>query len=117
MSNGNNETHRTLQGTLLDESTVVTLSDLCRACGVHAELVIDLVEEGVIEPVAGVHGQWRFSATAVTRVQKALHLHRDLGVNWPGAALALDLLEQIERLQRDRRRLRRLEQPPRRYRR
>lgn len=90
--------NRTLSGTLLDEEAVFTLVDLCRACGVHAELVIELVEEGVVEPEGRTPGQWRFRGSAVTRVHRALRLAHDLRLNWPGAALALDLLEEIERL-------------------
>ncbi len=97
---------RELTGTLLDERTVFTLHELCRVCGVHAELVIEMVEEGVLEPRGGAPVEWRFSGSAVTRAQKALTLSRDLRVNWPGAALALDLLEEIERLRRERRAVR-----------
>ncbi|MCE2519262.1 MAG: chaperone modulator CbpM [Alphaproteobacteria bacterium] len=87
-----------LSGTLLDERTVFTLRELCVACGVHAEIVIEMVEEGVLDPRGADQADWRFSGSAVTRAQKALKLARDLRVNWPGAALALDLLEEIERL-------------------
>ena len=96
-----------LTGTLLDERTVFTLRELCRACGVHAELVIEMVEEGVLEPRGSTPTEWRFAGNAVTRAQKALNLTRDLRLNWPGAALALDLLEEIERLRRERRTVRR----------
>lgn len=92
-----------LVGTLLDERSVFTLRDLCRACGVHPELVIEMVEEGVLEPRGTTPGEWRFAGSAVTRAQKAFRLSRDLRVNWPGAALALDLLDEVERLRRDRR--------------
>ena len=85
-------------GTVLDDRTVFTLHELCRICGVHAELVIEMVEEGVLEPRGAAPAQWRFSGIAVTRAQKALKLSRDLRVNWPGAALALDLLEELEQL-------------------
>lgn len=85
-------------GTLLDERAVFTLRELCVACGVHAEIVIEMVDEGVLEPRGADPADWRFSGNAVTRAQKALKLSRDLRVNWPGAALALDLLEEIERL-------------------
>ena len=95
---------RELAGTLLDERTVFTLHELCRACGVHAELVIEMVEEGVVEPRGAAPAEWRFSGSAVTRAQKALKLARDLRVNWPGAALALDLLEEVERLRIERHR-------------
>ena len=92
-----------LSGTLLDERTVFTLHELCVACGVHAEIVIEMVEEGVLEPRGAAPADWHFPGSAVTRAQKALKLARDLRVNWPGAALALDLLEEIERLRSHRR--------------
>lgn len=94
---------KNLTGTLLDERVVFTLRELCRACGVHAEIVIEMVEEGVLEARGSTPAEWRFSGNMVTRAQKALNLIRDLRVNWPGAALALDLLEEIEQLRRDRR--------------
>lgn len=99
-------TTRELSGTVLDERTVFTLHELCRACGVHAELVIEMVEEGVLEPRGAAPAEWRFTGSAVTRAQKALKLSRDLRVNWRGAALALDLLEEIEQLRLERRRSR-----------
>lgn len=89
---------RQLSGTLLDDRAVFTLRELCVACGVHAEIVIDMVEEGVLEPRGADPADWRFPGSAVTRAHRALKLARDLRVNWPGAALALDLLEEIERL-------------------
>jgi chaperone modulatory protein CbpM len=38
----------------------------------------------------------------LARVQRALRLQHDFGVNLAGAALALDLLEEVERLRRGR---------------
>jgi chaperone modulatory protein CbpM len=84
---------------LLDEAEEVTLSDLTRTCRVHAEWVMELVEEGVIEPLGPGGPQWRFAATTVVRVQKAQRLQRDLGVNLPGIALALQLLDRIDALE------------------
>ena len=84
---------------LLDESVEFTLADVCRICGVHERLVVDIVEEGVIEPRGDV-GAWRFTGVAVTRVQRVLRLQEEFEVNLAGAALALELLEEIERLRR-----------------
>lgn len=91
-------------GALLDEQCELTLGELCRACGLPAEQLLALVEEGVIEPRG--RGQWRFSAVCVHRVRRARRLERDLGLNLAGAALAVELLEEIEQL---RARLHRLE--------
>jgi chaperone modulatory protein CbpM len=82
---------------ILDEEEI-TLGDLTRTCSVHAEWVMELVDEGVIEPRAPAP-QWRFSATTIVRVQKARRLQRDLGVNMPGVALALQLLDRIDALE------------------
>jgi chaperone modulatory protein CbpM len=84
---------------LLSEAEVVTLADLTRSCRVHAEWVMELVQEGVIQPVRPGGPVWHFSATTVVRVQKAQRLQRDLGVNLPGVALALELLDRIEALE------------------
>ncbi len=85
---------------LLDESVELTLTEICSACSVSEQLVIEIVAEGIVEPIGDERAQWRFSGIAVTRIQRVLRLQRDFEVNLPGAALALDLLEEIERLRR-----------------
>ena len=95
-----------LIGELLEEDVEMTLGELSRSCQVPADRVIELVEYGVVEPAGGEPGRWRFRGISVRRVHRALRLERDLGVNVAGAALALDLLEEIEQL---RTRLQRLE--------
>jgi chaperone modulatory protein CbpM len=84
---------------ILEETEEVTLADLTRTCRVHAEWVMELMEEGVIEPLHPGGPQWRFSATSVVRVGKAQRLQHDLGVNLPGIALALQLLDRIDALE------------------
>jgi chaperone modulatory protein CbpM len=84
---------------VLDDTEEITLADLTRACRVHAEWVMELIEEGVIEPRGPGGPQWRFAATTIVRVQKAHRLQRDLGVNLPGIALALQLLDRIDALE------------------
>jgi chaperone modulatory protein CbpM len=74
-----------------------TLRELCLVCGVHAELALELVAHGVIE-TEGPRESPRFSEAALDRSKKALRLRRDLGVDWEGLALALDLLDEVERL-------------------
>jgi chaperone modulatory protein CbpM len=61
---------------------------------------MDMVAEGILEPRGHPPQAWRFRGTAVIRATKTLHLQRDLGVNLSGAALVLDLLEELEELRR-----------------
>ncbi len=95
-----------LSGEVLEEDVELTLVELCQACRMPAQQVFDLVEYGVIEPLGHEPERWRFRGISMRRVLLVQRLERDLGVNVAGAALALDLLEELERL---RARLRRLE--------
>lgn len=90
--------HDTVSGSILEEDSEVTLAELCEACAVHAEAVEAMVEEGIVAPVGGRETRWRFTRISVVRVRTVLRMQRDLHVNLAGAALALDLLERIERL-------------------
>ena len=92
---------------ILDEEFEFTLGELCRASATPAETIIEMVEEGLLEPRGPNPQQWRFTGPALYRVQTALRLQRDLHVNLAGAALVLDLLDEIARL---RERLARLDQ-------
>ena len=86
---------------LVDETLSLTLREICHVCGVHAEYVVELVAEGVIQPAAEHDLRvWRFDGLAAIRIQRALRLQQDLGINLPGVALALELLDEIDRLQR-----------------
>lgn len=87
-----------LSGIILEEQTELTLADLCRACAVHAEYIIELVEEGVLAPVGDEPVCWRFTGIHMHRATVALRLQRDLGINLAGVALALQLLDEVEAL-------------------
>ena len=87
-----------LTGIPVEETTEFTLGELSRACGKPAEWILALVEEGVIEPVGSDQTQWRFRGYCLRRVRIVHRLESDLGVNLAGAALALELLEEIEDL-------------------
>jgi chaperone modulatory protein CbpM len=98
-----------LMGQLLDDSLELAFEEFCEACHANESFVIELVAEGVIEPRGtgemidlrgGERTHWRFSGRSLHRAQVARRLHEDLDVNLPGIALALDLLEEIEALQR-----------------
>ena len=101
-----NELLSLLSGEVLEEEVELTLAELCMACQLPAEQVFCLVDEGVVEPLGRDPLSWRFRSISVRRVRCARRLEQDLGVNVAGAALALDLLEELEWL---RARLHRLE--------
>ncbi len=83
---------------VLDDTMTWGMSEICALCRVNDELVRELINEGVLNPVGTSPETWRFNAAAVKRIQITLRLQNDLRVNLPGAALALDLLEELEEL-------------------
>jgi chaperone modulatory protein CbpM len=83
---------------LLDESAALSLAELCRACSAPTEFIVEMVEEGVVSPQGSAPESWRFSGIHLERARIALRLQRDLGVNLAGAALALQLLEELQAL-------------------
>lgn len=85
---------------ILDETTELTLRDLCDSCNLHAERILELVSYGVIEPLDKDEVHWRFTGISLVRVKKAQRLERDLGINLSGIALAIDLIDEVERLRR-----------------
>jgi len=107
---------KTLNGLLLDERAQFSLNELSSACCSSAEWIIELVEEGALEPITHSRHEtqpgtqsdtqpnaqyiaWRFSADSLRKAQTAMRLQRDLNINLAGTALALDLLQQIENLE------------------
>ena len=89
-----------LTGHTLHEENGLTLAELSRTCAVHAERILELVDEGILEPRGYDHLRWRFSVNNLRRARIAVSLQRDLDINLPGVALAIDLLEEIDQLKR-----------------
>lgn len=87
-----------LSGKIVENETRLTLRQLCDACAVRAEYIIELVDEGFIEPSGMEKSHWCFSGITIKRVQKAKRLQRDLGINLAGVALAIELFDEIEYL-------------------
>lgn len=87
-----------LTATLVDDDTPMTLAELARACRAAEAQVHVWVVEGVLQPVGASPPEWRFAGTALRRARLAVTLTRELEINAPGVALALDLMDEIEAL-------------------
>jgi hypothetical protein len=79
---------------------MISLEELSRQVDLHPEMVVRLVELGLVDPEVS-EPEWLFHDTVVPRVWKIIRLHRDLGINWAGIGVVLDLLERIEGLERE----------------
>jgi len=85
-------------GVVLDELHSLTLEELCQACREQTDWIVELVDEGILEPRGRQVNSWRFAAVSLQRARTVRRLQTDLGVNLAGAALVLDLMDEIEDL-------------------
>ena len=85
---------------IVDEKMEITIVELCQSCAVDAEIVEAMIDEGIIEPTRKRDEGWCFALSTVKQTRIAVRLQRDLGVNLAGAALAIELLERLEQLER-----------------
>lgn len=97
-----------IEARMLGEDDWIAAAEICQLCRLELEVVLELAAHGLIAPREVAQGQWQVPATALPRLQVAGRLMRDLGVNAPGAALALELLEAQRELERRIRHLERL---------
>ena len=84
----------------------VEIEVLAREAGLHPELVRRLVRLGLVEPAGGTARAPLFPRDAAAQLARATRLRRDLGLNYAGAVLAIELLARIDELEE---RLRRYE--------
>lgn len=95
-----------LSGVVLDEEHLLTLTEISQACAVQTGYIIELVDEGLLNPETGPESEmkehephfWRFTGEQMRRARRAARLQGDLGINLAGVALALQLLDEIETL-------------------
>ena len=76
-----------------------TLKEVCLRYCMESEFVIQCVDFGIIEVrSSGRTETWVFPIESVPRMEKAWRLQRDLGLDFTGLAIVLDLLDEIDQL-------------------
>lgn len=81
------------------------MEEFCQLAGLPAECLIEIVEQGILEPSGDEPDEWLFDAAALVVARRAARLQRDLEIDWPGIALALSLLDELEQLRAENRML------------
>lgn len=92
---------------VLDDGPEYSLQDICLRCQVRVEVIVEYVEYGIVEAHGDSQNGWLFSPSSLSRLQRAFRLQRDLEVNLPGLALALDLLDEMDEMRAEIQRLHR----------
>lgn len=83
---------------VLDESLKLSLEEIAALCGVKRRVIIEMVQLGIIEPQGKGTRNWCFSGHDLVRIRQTLRLQRDLDISLPGAALVMDLLDELNEL-------------------
>lgn len=83
----------------LDEPLSCTV--VAETVGARRSLVVRLAQHGLIESVEGSSEEPLVPRRVVIRLRRMQRLRRDLGVNFAGAAVILDLVGRIEQLNRE----------------
>jgi chaperone modulatory protein CbpM len=81
-----------------DENDLLTLEELCSACALERDWLVLRVREGLIPATEAGAAEWRFSSATLTRVRRMRDLERTYDAAPELAALAADMLEEIDRL-------------------
>ena len=85
---------------IVEAAGPLDLTTFCRVCRLETESVVELVEEGILEPAGASPAQWRFTSVAVRRGRTAARLRQELGLDAAALGVVLELLEQRSELER-----------------
>jgi len=84
----------------LPSSRVLPIDEVARLVDIQPDLVVRLVDWGLIDPVE-ISPEPYFEVSVVLRIRRILRIHYDLGVNWAGIGVVMDLLAKIDDLERE----------------
>jgi chaperone modulatory protein CbpM len=79
----------------------MSLEAVAARAGIHPFLVERFVEFGLVEPAERNGGAMAFDTDSVSRLVAISRLRADLGVNVPGVAVILDLVERLAAVRRE----------------
>jgi len=74
--------------------------EVCARLGIGDDMLEVCLQWAIIHPPEpDPQGTILFPEDTLDRLGRGLRLHRDLGINWPGVSVALELLDRIEELE------------------
>jgi chaperone modulatory protein CbpM len=85
----------------IDLDEPLSCAVVAETVGARRSLVVRLAQHGLIESVESGEDEPLVPRRVVVRLRRMQRLRRDLGVNFAGAAVILDLVGRIEHLSRE----------------
>lgn len=93
-----NKQHTIITNVTIETNPELTLEELCSACGITPQFIHELIEYGALDCDDVSLEVYRFRPEQLRRVRTIVHLHHDLEINIPGATLAIELMEEMEKM-------------------
>lgn len=84
----------------MEQLTSLTVIDFCIHTGIAEEELQEIVGLGIVQPLETAN-EWLFDDHAVIIVRRAVRLYHELEIDWPGIAMAMNLMDQNELLRRE----------------
>jgi DNA-binding transcriptional MerR regulator len=90
-----------LTRTFMKGTSGIGVREMALLCGAHPDLIDRFVNLGLVDPVGRDEdsNELRFDEETISTVRKILRLRNQLGINYAGIGVVLDLLSRIERLE------------------
>lgn len=77
----------------------LSLEELIELSECSTDFIEELIEFGILSSTSAPFTQREFNLDELKRIKTVQHLQRDLEINMAGAAMVLDLLDQLEAMQ------------------
>lgn len=90
-----------LIGMLIEETTTYTFIEVCHRYNIPEALLNEMIEYGLFPNQPTDPQKIALDQKSLRRIESAFRIHQDLGINLPGVALALELLEKIDKMQNE----------------
>lgn len=81
-----------------EEWFYLSIDEVTTSFGISVDTVLEIIDEGIVTPQKNEHDDWVFDSEAYCRIRMVLQLNRDLRINFSGAGLVIELLNEIDRL-------------------
>ncbi len=82
----------------MKNTILYTTKAICLYHGISNEILNDMVSWGIATPAGSTPEKWLFSDDDYKRIGCASRFSKDLDINVPGAAMALDLLDELSKV-------------------
>ncbi len=78
------------------------IHEVASLCNLHPETIEKFVQLGLIDPVDRdqIDGSWIFDESVVPIIKKIVRLRNELGINYAGIGVVLDLLDRLDHIER-----------------